>query len=77
MRRIDARGVGEVARWLGAGRLHPEQSIDPVVGIELLVRPGDEVAAGEPVAVVHARDSWAGERRRRCRAIAIAAGSRW
>jgi pyrimidine-nucleoside phosphorylase len=59
---IAARGVGEVARWLGVGRLHADQSIDPVVGIEILVRPGDPVGAGDPLAVVHARDEWAGER---------------
>ncbi len=57
--RIDGRGVGEVVRWLGAGRLHPDQSIDAVVGIELLVRPGDVVEDGQPMAVVHARDAWA------------------
>ena len=61
---IAARGVGEVARWLGVGRLHSDQSIDPVVGIELLVRPGGPGGAGEPMAVIHARDEWAGERAR-------------
>jgi pyrimidine-nucleoside phosphorylase len=63
--RIDGRGVGEVVRWLGAGRLHPDQSIDPAVGVELLVRPGDAVAAGQPLAVIHARDGWAAEEARR------------
>ena len=55
---LDARGIGEAARWLGAGRLHPDQSVDPVVGLELLAKVGAEVAQGEPVAVVHARDQW-------------------
>jgi len=63
--RIDGRGVGEVVRWLGAGRLHPDQSIDPAVGVELLVRPGDAVEAGQPMAVIHARDGWAAEEARR------------
>ncbi|HTI32331.1 MAG TPA: thymidine phosphorylase [Miltoncostaea sp.] len=62
--RIDGRGVGEAVRWLGAGRLHPDQSIDPVVGMELLVRPGDAVEAGQPLAVIHARDRWAAEEAR-------------
>jgi pyrimidine-nucleoside phosphorylase len=62
--RIGARGVGEVARWLGAGRLHPGQSIDPVVGVELLVSVGDPVDEGQPMAVIHARDTWAGEQAR-------------
>jgi pyrimidine-nucleoside phosphorylase len=63
--RIDGRGVGEVVRWLGAGRLHPDQSIDHAVGMELLVRPGDPVEAGQPMATIHARDGWAAEEARR------------
>lgn len=59
-----ARAVGEIARWLGAGRLHPDQSIDPVAGVELPVAVGGRVAAGEPVAVIHARDEWAADRAR-------------
>lgn len=59
---LDARGVGEAARWLGAGRLHQSQSIDPAVGVELAVKVGDEVAAGDTVAVVHARDAYLGDR---------------
>ena len=61
---IDARGVGEAARWLGAGRLHADQSVDPVAGVELLAKRGAEVEAGQPIAVVHARDEWAAERGR-------------
>ena len=57
--------MGEVVRWLGAGRLHPDQSIDPATGMELLVRPGDVVDAGQPMAVIHARDGWAAEEARR------------
>lgn len=72
---IAAGAVGEVARWLGVGRLHADQSIDPVVGIELLVRPGDPVAAGEPMALVHARDEWAGERARDMLAPAFRVGA--
>jgi pyrimidine-nucleoside phosphorylase len=59
---IDARGVGEAARWLGAGRLHPDQSVDPVAGVELIAKVGAEVDAGQPIAVLHARDEWAAER---------------
>ena len=73
---IDARAVGEAARWLGAGRLHPDQSVDPVAGIELLAKVGAEVAGGQPLAVVHARDEWAAERAREmvAGAVRIAAG---
>jgi pyrimidine-nucleoside phosphorylase/thymidine phosphorylase len=59
---LDARGIGEAARWLGAGRLHPEQVIDPAVGVELLAKVGSPAGAGEPLAIVHARDRALGER---------------
>jgi pyrimidine-nucleoside phosphorylase len=59
---LEARGIGEAARWLGAGRLHPDQSVDPAVGVELLAKVGDRVAAGDPVATIHARDDWAAGR---------------
>ena len=73
---IDAHAVGEAARWLGAGRLHPDQAVDPVAGIELLAKVGAEVAGGQPLAVVHARDEWAAERAREmvAGAVRIAAG---
>jgi pyrimidine-nucleoside phosphorylase/thymidine phosphorylase len=58
----DARGVGEAARWLGAGRLHPSQHVDPAAGIELMVKVGDAVTAGEPLAMVHCRDAAVGAR---------------
>ena len=61
---IPARGIGEVARWLGAGRLHSDQSIDPVAGVEIVAGVGTRVTEGDPVAVVHGRDEWAGERAR-------------
>jgi pyrimidine-nucleoside phosphorylase len=56
---IDARGIGEAARWLGAGRLHGDQAVDPVAGVEILAKVGAEVADRQPLAVVHARDEWA------------------
>ena len=59
---LDAREVGEAARWLGAGRLHPSQAVDPAVGVELMVKTGDVVTTGEPVAIVHCRDLALGER---------------
>ena len=59
---LDAREVGEAARWLGAGRLHPSQEVDPAVGIELNVGVGSAVTRGEPIALVHCRDEQLGER---------------
>jgi pyrimidine-nucleoside phosphorylase len=58
---IDARRVGEAVRRVGAGRLHPAQTIDHSVGVELLAKTGDPVTRGEPVAMVHARDASLGE----------------
>ncbi len=55
---VDAGIVGAAARWLGAGRLDPEQVIDPAVGVEVIVRPGEVVAEGDVVCIVHASDDW-------------------
>ena len=52
----DALGVGR-ASWLsGAGRSRPGQAVDPAAGVVLHRVEGDEVAAGDPVATVHAGD---------------------
>ncbi len=53
--RVDARAVGQAAVALGAGRRTLEAAIDPGVGFHITARPGVEVAAGEPLATVHAR----------------------
>lgn len=55
---MDCAVIGSAARWLGAGRLDPGQVIDPAVGVEVLVRPGARVSAGDALAVVHAADDW-------------------
>jgi thymidine phosphorylase len=39
---------------LGAGRADKESRIDPAAGIQLLRRAGDEVRAGEPLAMLYA-----------------------
>lgn len=51
---FDAEGVGRAAMLLGAGRARKEDPIDPAAGIQLLRRVGDEVAAGEPLAMLYA-----------------------
>lgn len=53
---IDAEAIGWAALVLGAGRLRKEDAIDPAVGVELLHKVGDTVAAGEPLAILHHRD---------------------
>jgi len=51
----DALGIGRAAFVLGAGRLSSDQSVHPGVGVRLLRKRGDGVAAGEPLAIlVHA-----------------------
>ena len=53
--RCGALAIGRAAMRLGAGRERKEDPIDHAVGIVVHVKPGDEVAAGEPLAHVHAR----------------------
>ncbi len=50
--RMDARAIGEVARSLGAGRQAAEDSIDPRAGVRCLLKVGERVAAGDPLAVM-------------------------
>jgi len=50
------RPLGEGVIALGGGRLVMHQPIDPGVGFELRVTPGDVVGRGESLGVVHARD---------------------
>ncbi len=46
--------LGNAVVELGGGRTALGQSIDPLVGFELQVGPGDPVATGTPIATVHA-----------------------
>ena len=52
---LRAELVGRAAVALGAGRGRLEDRIDPGVGIEVAARPGDRVAQGDPVLIVHHR----------------------
>nr|PZN43222.1 MAG: pyrimidine-nucleoside phosphorylase [Bacillota bacterium] len=54
VRRIGALAVGEVARFLGAGRATKEDTVDPAVGVVLRKKVGDQVEPGEPLAEIHA-----------------------
>lgn len=54
VQRVDAYAVALAALRLGAGRARAEDRIDPAVGIDALVKVGERVAAGQPLAVVHA-----------------------
>ncbi len=54
--RLGATQVGVAALHLGAGRRTKEDVIDHAVGIVCLRKRGDEVAAGDVLAEIHARD---------------------
>ena len=49
LRELDAFKVGVAAMRLGAGRERKEDTIDAAVGITVLVKPGAEVEAGQPI----------------------------
>jgi len=58
---LGAVQVGTAALRLGAGRRTKDDDIDHSVGIVLRKKRGDEVAFGETVAEIHARDEAAAE----------------
>ncbi|MFV0433193.1 MAG: thymidine phosphorylase [Leucobacter sp.] len=49
VQRVDARAVGVAAWRLGAGRSRPGDPVDHAAGVEVLVRPGEAVRAGDPL----------------------------
>jgi thymidine phosphorylase len=57
--RIDCRAVGLAIVALGGGRRRPEDPIDYAVGCTGLKALGEPVEAGQPLAVVQARDAGA------------------
>ena len=52
---VDAHAVGRAALALGAGRARKSDSVDHAVGVTLTRRPGEAVARGEPLALLHHR----------------------
>jgi pyrimidine-nucleoside phosphorylase len=53
---VDARAVAYAALRLGAGRAREEDTVDPAVGVAGLRQVGEAVAAGQPLAWLHAND---------------------
>ena len=51
--RLAARKVGAACGLLGAGREVKGQAVDPAAGVELLVKVGDRVEKGQPLARLH------------------------
>ncbi|HXG76105.1 MAG TPA: thymidine phosphorylase [Gaiellaceae bacterium] len=62
VRRLGAHAVGIAALELGAGRRTKDEPIDHAVGVVCRVKRGEEVAAGDVLAEVHARDGESAER---------------
>jgi thymidine phosphorylase len=56
LRRLDARAVGVAAWRLGAGRARKEDDVNHAAGIVCLAKPGDEVAAGQPILELRTDD---------------------
>jgi thymidine phosphorylase len=50
---MDAYAVGVAAWRLGAGRARKEDAVQAAAGVRLLVDPGDEVEAGQPLLELH------------------------
>ncbi|MGS1121563.1 thymidine phosphorylase [Rhodanobacter sp. FW102-FHT14D06] len=59
---VDVRALGQVVVDLGGGRTRPGQAIDHAVGLAELIGRGDTVAAGQPLAIVHARTAHAADK---------------
>ncbi len=55
LQRCDCRSLGLTVLGLGGGRSRPTDTIDFAVGLSELVQIGDQVEAGQPLAMVHAR----------------------
>ena len=53
--RMDTEQIGYAVIDLGGGRRKQGEAIDHAVGLEMLVRIGDQVQRGQPIVMVHAR----------------------
>jgi pyrimidine-nucleoside phosphorylase len=53
---LDAELVGRASVVLGAGRDRVDDTVDPAVGILLKAKPGNRVAAGDPILELHYRE---------------------
>jgi thymidine phosphorylase len=50
---LDALAVGIAAWRLGAGRARKEDPVQAAAGVQLHVKPGDTVRAGQPIMTLH------------------------
>jgi thymidine phosphorylase len=51
--RLDALAVGVAAWRLGAGRSRPGEQVQAAAGIVMHAKPGDTIAAGQPLLTLH------------------------
>lgn len=58
----DARIIGEVVRDLGGGRMDKSSRIDPLVGVDQIVKPGERVGHRSVLCRIHARNHGDAER---------------
>ena len=54
---VDAHEIGHCVVAIGGGRIKAEDPVDHAVGFECLVKIGDQVVAGQPLAVLYCRDT--------------------
>ncbi len=62
VRQVEPRTLGRAIIELGGGRREVTDTVLPDVGLEVPVKPGQQVARGDRLAVVHARTAAAAER---------------
>ncbi len=73
---IPPRPVGHAIIALGGGRARTDDVIDPAVGLEIPVKPGDRVRRGDLLARIHARTQADAETASRTLAEVILLGDR-
>ena len=73
--RLDAMAVGLAAWRLGAGRARQGEPVQAGAGVELHVRPGDQVRRGQPVLTLHTEEPARFQRARAALADGIDIGS--
>ena len=56
LHRLDALAIGNVAWRLGAGRSKPGEKVAPDAGVMCLAKPGEAVAANQPLLELYAND---------------------
>ncbi|ATJ83598.1 thymidine phosphorylase [Halomonas beimenensis] len=74
LRRMDTRALGLAVVELGGGRRAPDDPVDPAVGLTGIAALGDRLAAGQPLATVHARSEDDAERAERQLLAAVELG---